>query len=83
MQPVPQVLEVESVGSAAGSVATMSRYDAAPVTGDQLKVGKVRIPVAPLVVVSRLGAGKPGSVIKLRIEPGTVLPPAPFAKIRK
>ncbi len=46
------------VGSSDGLVATISQYLLAPLTDDQLKVGDVETPVAPLPGAVRLGAAR-------------------------
>jgi hypothetical protein len=52
-----QAVAVTLVGKAEVLVATMSQYFFAPLTADQLKVGPVETPVAPLEGCDRAGAG--------------------------
>ena len=47
--PLPHAAEVGSTGREAGEVATISRYDVAPVIGVQLKFGGTATLVAPLL----------------------------------
>ena len=52
-----QLVALVLLGSAAVLVATVSQYFLAPLTADQLKVGVVDTPVAPLNGDERMGAG--------------------------
>jgi hypothetical protein len=63
-----QVVALGSVGKADWLVATISQYRFAPLTEDQLNVGVVEIPVAPLEGPPRDGAGRSviAAVLKLR-----------------
>ncbi len=53
----PPVLAVGSVGRSAALVATMIRYEVAPLTADQLNAGVVDCPVAPFDGALSVGAG--------------------------
>lgn len=65
---IMQLEQVDTIGSevnALGSVETKMRYEVAPLTGDQVKLGVVDTPVKPLAGELRAGAGKI-NVVKLR-----------------
>ena len=53
-----QVLAFGSVGKAAELVATMIRYDVAPLTADHVKVGVVDCTVAPFDGAYNVGAAR-------------------------
>ena len=62
-----QLEQVDTIGSvvnALGSVETKMRYEVAPLTADQAKVGVVDTPVKLLAGELRVGAGKI-NVVKL------------------
>ena len=62
---VGQEVAKGSLVKSAGLAATIIRYEVAPVTVDQLKVGSVVTPVAPFAGAKRVGAGNVESVVKL------------------
>jgi len=64
-----QVEAVGSVGNAAALVATNNRYELAPLTAVQLKVGDWLTPVAPFEGVKSVGAGRLPETVTL-IGPG-------------
>lgn len=81
-QPAPQVPDVGSVGKAAALVATMSRYDCAPVTTLQVNVGLVETDVEPFDGASNVGGGSVDNVVKLNIVFASEIPPEFDAAVR-
>ncbi|MBI3657214.1 MAG: hypothetical protein HY232_12420 [Acidobacteria bacterium] len=75
IQPVPHVGIVGSVGSAARFVPTIKRYEVAPGTAAQVKVGVVEMPRAALPGESKFGAAKFASVVNACTDPRTVVVP--------